>query len=289
MNTRQTKPDGLWKMTKGEFEESVTSLEREIRRLGGNPRQLFDMLRTDENFNHHIAKIMIYCGDVGFSEPTEIIIARMLLNENIFDVRDWMSFHVLFTEKQLCDAEKFPWDEEILNSPCPFTEGKRVKDTHFAFLGLEQIDEGRPLTVVEWYSNEQLQPHLMRNVWFTEQSYAKTKTLRFRWYLMLKGPVPDSLNKTFEEQKTLLPEEYVLPSTIEEFTKAILVFWKTGKFPLSEGQSVACTERTQTTSKTREFDKISCIGFQGGTLTVESWSGNALDFVGIGASRIQPS
>ena len=135
---------GLWTMTKGEFEESVASLEKAVAKEGGNPRDLFDLFRTDNEYTRRIAQAMLRKGLVGSIESR---MARMVLGRNIFDVADWISYYdAKFTKKQIRDAGKFPWGEDVLNSPCPFNKGKLVKDTHFAFLGLTAITDNAALT-----------------------------------------------------------------------------------------------------------------------------------------------
>ena len=63
MSTKRA--SGLWTMTKGEFEESVTSLEKAIVAAGGNPHDLFDLFRTDKDYTGRIAQAMMRKGLVG--------------------------------------------------------------------------------------------------------------------------------------------------------------------------------------------------------------------------------
>lgn len=95
MSTRQT--SGPWTMTKGEFEESVASLERAIARQGGNPCAVFDQLRTDDGFADRIAQAMLRDE---FDGSIETRLARVLLGSNIFDVADWTAlYNAKFTKK----------------------------------------------------------------------------------------------------------------------------------------------------------------------------------------------
>ena len=276
---------GLWTMTKGEFEESVASLEKAVAKEGGNPRDLFDLFRTDNEYTRRIAQAMLRKGLVGSIESR---MARMVLGRNIFDVADWMSYYdAKFTKKQIRDAGKFPWGEDVLNSPCPFNKGKLVKDTHFAFLGLTAIN-GSPLTVAKWL---QLHPatgqpkfYFNSNPWHEGQPHTDVATMQLRWYLMLKDIVPGSTDKTPEEQVAILPAEYEVPTTIAETTKDILVFRKTDVRP-NGSRWAACTERTVKTDKASAGD-VSCVGhFDGHGLNVDRWDGDRLDYVGLGASR----
>jgi hypothetical protein len=272
-------------MTKGEFEESVSALEKAVVKQGGNPRDLFDLFRTDGEYAGRIAQAMMRKGLVGSIESR---LARVVLGRNIFDDADWMSYYdAKFTKKQLRDAGKFPWGEDVLNGPCPFNKGKLVKDTHFAFLGLSAIN-GSPLTVAKWLelhpATGQPKFYFDTDPWHAGQPHTDVVTMQLRWYLMLKDIVPDSTSKTPEEQVAMLPPAYEVPSTIAEVTKDILVFRKTGVHP-NPSRWAACTERTVKTDKV-SAGYVLCVGcFDGYGLLVYYWLGYRSDRVGLGASR----
>ena len=283
MSTRQT--NGLWTMTKGEFEESVTALERAVVSQGGNPRDLFDLFRTDGEYAGRIAQAMMRKGLVGSIESR---LARVVLGRNIFTDADWMSYYdAKFTKKQLRDAGKFPWGEDVLNGPCPFNEGKLVRDTHFAFLGISGIN-GQPLTVAKWLelhpATGQPKFYFNANPWHAGQPHTDVATMQLRWYLMLKDIVPDSTGQTPEEHVTMLPAEYEVPTTIAETTKDFLVFRKTDVRP-NGSLWAACTERTVKIDKV-SAGYISCVGdFDENGLRVDYWYGGRVHDIGVGASR----
>ncbi|PIW95855.1 hypothetical protein COZ84_01210 [Candidatus Kuenenbacteria bacterium CG_4_8_14_3_um_filter_39_15] len=284
MSTSQ-KTSGLWTMTKGEFEESVSALEKAVVKQGGNPRDLFDLFRTDGEYACRIAQAMMRKGLVGSIESR---LARLVLGRNIFDDADWMSYYdAKFTKKQFREAGRFPWGEDILNSSCPFNSDKLVKDTHFAFLGLTAIN-GSPLTVAKWLelhpATGQPKFYFNNDPWHVGQPHTDVATMQLRWYLMLKNIIPNSTSKTPEEQVAMLPPEYEVPSTIAEVTKDILVFRKTDVRP-NPSHWAACTERTVKTDKV-SAGRVSCVGgFDGDGLYVDVWCGDRVGSVGLGASR----
>lgn len=286
MSTRQT--SGLWTMTKGEFEESVSALEKAVVKQGGNPRDLFDLFRTDNEYAGRIAEAMMRKGF--FVGSIESRLARVVLGRNIFTDADWMSYYdAKFTKKQLREAGKFPWGEDVLNSPCPFNfnKGKLVKDTHFAFLGISGLN-GQPLTVAKWLQLHPAtgQPKFYFNTdpWQVGQPHTDVATMQLRWYLLLKDIVPGSTDKTPEEQVAMLPPEYEVPTTIVETSKDILVFKKTGERP-NGSRWAACIERTVKTDKV-SAGLVSCVGrFGGYGLHVSGWDGCRNCSVGLGASR----
>ncbi|MEK7493647.1 MAG: hypothetical protein AAB630_00670 [Patescibacteria group bacterium] len=272
-------------MTKGEFEESVTALERAVVTQGGNPRDLFDLFRTDNEYASRIAEAMMRKGLVGSIESR---LAQVVLGRNIFTDADWISYYdAKFTKKQLREAGKFPWGEDVLNSPYPFNKGKLVKDTHFAFLGISGLN-GQPLTVAKLLELHPAtgQPKFYFNAdpWHVGQHHTDVATMQLRWYLLLKDIVPGSTGKTPEEQVAILPPEYEVPTTIVETSKDILVFKKTGERP-NRSRWAACTERTVKTDK-GSAGHVSCVGIFGELgLLVHYWLGYRHGSVGLGASR----
>jgi hypothetical protein len=283
--SNSSKTSGLWTMQVGEREASLKALESAIVSQGGNPRDLFDLFRTDGAYTSRIAQAMLRKGLIGSIESR---LAQVVLGRNIFTDADWMSYYdARFTKKQLRAAGKFPWGEDVLNSPCPFNKGKLVKDTHFAFLGISALN-GQPLTVAKWL---QLHPatgqpkfYFNSNPWHKDQPHTDIATMQSRWYLLLKDIVPGSTDKTPEEQVAMLPPEYEVPTTIAEVTKDIVVFRKTNERP-NPSRWAACTERTVKTDKA-STGYVSCVGlFDEYGLPVDSWSGYRYYYVGVGASR----
>jgi hypothetical protein len=279
------KVDGLWTMPKGEYEQSVADLERAIVERGGNPRELFDRLRTDKPYLASVADFMVKGGVPVF---TDVRIARLIMGNGLFGIEDWQTLYgVKFTKKQLREAGKFPWGEEVMNGPCPFNPEKQVKDTHFAFLGVTGIN-GEPLTVQKWTklhpATGQPKFYFADNPWYEGQPYTDETTLEFRWHLLLKEIVPGSTEKTPEQQAAMLPPEYEVPSTIAEVTKDILAFRKMNVI-LNGGRWAACKERTIKTGKV-DGNLVSCVGyFVGRGLNVNNWGGDDVGYVGVGASR----
>ncbi|MBI2035650.1 MAG: hypothetical protein HYT12_03125 [Candidatus Liptonbacteria bacterium] len=211
----------------------------------------------------------------------------MVLGRNIFTDADWMSYYdAKFVKKQIREAGKFPWGEDVLTSVCLLC-GKVVKDCHFGFYGIDCIN-GDPLTVAKWMELHPAtgQPKFYFNTspWHVGQPHTDVVTMRRHWYLVHKEIVPGSTDKTPEEQVAMLPPEYEVPTTIVETTKDILVFKKTGERP-NGSRWAACTERTVNTDKV-SAGFVSCVGtFDGRGLRVLNWDGRRYYSVGLGASR----
>jgi len=136
---------------------------------------------------------------------------------DLFGLLDWQTYHnIVLSPAQVTTLGPFPWSDAVLNSRCPFHNGKMVRETHFAFAGLDTI------TITELHS--------YADTWYANEQFATTVTLGLRWYLLLKDIVPDSEGKKFAEQVAMLPAEYEAPSAVAETAKDLFVKTKTGVF-----------------------------------------------------------
>jgi len=234
-----TSQEGLWSMTKGEFEDSVRRFEEAIKGRGGNPRAIFDKFRTDGDFVRQLAE---FACRGGVAEAVNHLVVRAIMGQNFFGPADWTALYgVNFSKKELRAVAQLPWGEEVLNAPCPFYPGKQVKETHFAFLGLTKF-KGQPLTIRKWQEIHPAtgQPRFYGyapECWYAKEDFATKVTARFEWRLILKDIVPDSEGKDWESQKKMLPSEYEPMSAVINVTKDILCVRKTGIWPNPERYS----------------------------------------------------
>lgn len=224
---------GLWTASFGQIVATLKALED-----NGVTLEQLAWLRADPDFAKVVAEfIRKRC--IGGSVRYNLAI-RKIMGRNFFGVEEWQIFFgVNFSEKQLQEIADFPWEENILNSPCPFNEDKKIKETHFAFLGLAAINE-KPLTILKW---KELYPEIPRPRFYmpnpTDSRFIKNALTEgfmqeaiceFRWYLMPLEIFSSSINKTFEEQSTMLIEKYEIPTGIEEVTKCILYYRKNSTY-----------------------------------------------------------
>lgn len=160
-------------------------------------------------------------------------LARDIMGKNFFGVEEWSTLYgVNFSKKQLQEVAEFPWSEDILNASCPFVKGKRIRKTHFAFLGLKTIS-GEFLTIIKWKKLHPVtdQPRFCSHApdnWYAKEKFANEPTCGFRWYLMPLEIVPNFRNKTYRKQAAMLPAEYEVPFAVEEVSKVILHCKKNG-------------------------------------------------------------
>lgn len=198
----------------------------------------------------------------------------------VWGMADWASYYGPIKKLD-------PQVENILMSPCPFHKGKLVKDTHFAFLGMPEIND-YPLTVARWLelhpSDGQPKFFFNDNPWHEGQPHTDVAVLEPCLYVVLREIVPDSTGKTPAKLVAMLPPEYEVPTTIVEVTKDVLVYRRTGKRCNGSCWAV-CSERTVQTSRV-EAGELSCVGnFDKKGIRINRWTGNPLRNVGVGAFR----
>jgi hypothetical protein len=162
-------------------------------------------------------------------------LARAIMEKNFFGAEDWAALYgVNFSETQYREIAEFPWSADVLYAPCPFYQDKRVKDTHFAFLGLDCVN-GVPLTIRKWHDlhPEDGQPrfYFAPEPWYQDWEFASKNTCDFRWYLLLQEIVPSPVGIcTSELSDMLIDAGYLPPSPIEEVTKNMLCYRKNGTY-----------------------------------------------------------
>jgi len=276
MTKKSTSRDGLWTIGFGKIGATLKTLQDH-----GVTVEHLARLRAEPDYAKRVAEFMLQGGLVGSVHQK---LARAILGKNFFGVEEWSSLYgVNFSNKQLREAAKFPWSEDVLNAPCPFHKGKNIKETHFAFLGLNGF-RGKPLTILKW---QELHPDsgqpkfcsYTSDNWYAKEKFGNEPTCGFRWYLMPLEILPDSTDKTYQEQVAMLPADYEVPHAIEEITKDILYYRKNGicLFPIRYGR---CQDVTS------DGRRVRVGGFASYGLGVFCcWDGGRSDDIGVAASR----
>ncbi len=272
---KNTTQDGLWTATFGEVGATLKSLQDH-----GVTLEHLARLRAEPEYAKRVAEYILRGGVDGSVHHK---LARALMGKNFFGIEDWATLYgANFSQKQLRQVAEFPWGEDVLASTCPLC-GKTVKDCHFAFLGLDRLN-GKPLNILklqELHPNT-AQPRFYRytpDAWYSKEKFATETTCDLRWYLLHTSIVPKSEDKTFDEQRAMLPAEYEVPSAIAEVSKDLLVFKKTGVYanPSRYGR---CTDVDSDGSRV-------CVGYfdAGGLRVNDYWDDRRDDYIGVSASR----
>jgi hypothetical protein len=185
----------------------------------------------------HILSLFI---NFGFRSPRikKLILSETLfgyqccniMGKNFFGFEEWKTLYGMrFSKRWLCEVLVSPWGEDVLNASCPFVKGKRIKETHFIFLGLTTVSS-KPLNILRFHRLHPPagQPRFYSDPdpWYIKENFAAEKTCALRWYMMPLDNIPNSTSKTYREQVAILPPEYEVPFAVEDVTKNILYYKK---------------------------------------------------------------
>lgn len=204
--------------------------------------------------------------------------AKIALGTNYFGPNEWAQY--LFTNLSAsCRAKLsfFPWNDAVLDGPCPFTPGKKVRDTHVAFAGLPSFGghgcEVREMSI--WGMEDLLLQVEMKfpvifpvfvspSHWYDKLSFYR-QTLAMRWYLIFVGRMPDYLEgETYDGQVGALPEEYEVPLVVEQTAAYVLMTLRGGLLQLFYEGGVICSDPAD------ETGSHACIDFRGGHIDFSS-------------------
>ncbi|KKS27489.1 MAG: hypothetical protein UX24_C0009G0005 [Candidatus Giovannonibacteria bacterium GW2011_GWB1_45_9b] len=249
--------------------------------LGNRGGEIIVRIDDDQDFRKHIAGFMLRGGIDGSVQHK---LARARMGQNFFGVEEYATLYgVNFSKKQLREVSGFPWGKDILDAPCPFNKGKTVRETHFAYLGVDKLN-GSPLTIMKFQElhPESGQPKFRNyapDSWYHQQVFATDKTMKLRWYLLLKNIVPNSTLTSWNDQKAMLPAEYEIPTAVEETAKDLFVQRKTGIYP-----NLKVYARVDDTSSNGH--RVNVGDCYHGSVGVYFWGDYGDDSVGLGASRL---
>lgn len=158
---------------------------------------------------------------------------RTMGRNNFFGPEQW---RLVFGEKfQLLSIPKIPWTHGELKNP-------GINQKHFLFLGLECLD-GKPLNLLMWQSvfiatDRGDHPKFYRNKYLINR--LAQGICANRWYLMPVGVVKGSVGLTYNEQVSLLPDEYEVPSMIELVTANILFYLLNSRYLDDDYWAITC-------------------------------------------------
>lgn len=209
------------------FHDGMTTLDlKRLRRDGDLIGRVIEVLHT------HPEKDYLY-----FDLVEEIMSWR-----NFFGPEEWRNFGRRISEEEMVGSIFFPWGEQILESPCPFFPGKRIKQTHFASLEIFSF-KGEWLDSIRW---QNIFPEFFsRTDALNFADFFEPKTTRepeIRWTLTLRFPVPESENKTLAEQIKMLPPEYEITPVSTQMMNLFLCLQKdlNSPFPPSYFKIARC-------------------------------------------------
>jgi hypothetical protein len=131
--------------------------------------------------------------------------------------------------------------DEILNSPCPFWEGKRVKDTHLLVLVPATVD-GQRFTLdllrdlIKSPQRGDKKTEYRRYGGYVKEELGVQSPCSSYWVLMTRDVLPGSRGKTYDAQKALVAAHasrlglpYEMPDALSAATAILLHHARTGE------------------------------------------------------------
>ncbi len=168
--------------------------------------------------------------------PLHLRDAEEILGENFLGPLQYIEYFDVRLDA-IKDVPDFPWGEDVLLSPCPFWPGRLVKDTHFAFLGLDSIGprEEYRLTLGKWIELIETAPgpSPLNSLSFDFSAFPPDPSplewpdvCESRWFLATTASVPRSESLDYFKQLDMLPVGYEIPTAMQEITKLILMHYR---------------------------------------------------------------
>ena len=182
--------------------------------------------------------------------------------------------------------------KEIMDSPCPFWEGKQVKDTHLLALIPSRV-AGKPLTLD--YLGELIKSpkgggHKTQYDFYSSrvrEAIGNQSPGRSYWVLMTRDVLEGSRNKRYEEQCTLVSGHanrtglaYEVPGALEAAVVMLLHHARSGERLYSDNPFTY----TRCQEKVQNFQLV-VGGFSSGGLNVNFSSFDSHNFVGVAGLR----
>lgn len=211
---------------------TIEALER-----AGLPLETFNLFRSDRKFAE---KIVRYANNLLLD--SEIIDQQILSvlsvfgNDNYFGPADWLRFYgIKIKNFELpISIENIENLSEILNANCPFTNHKRVKETHYLFYLPSHLNTEQ-LSINKWrklyqYENRVIfnKPNGTTEIDYQKLDFSQTGTNQ-GWHLMYKGVPPVLVNKNKLAQTRILDETgYQVPEAKEVVSMLLLIQEKNG-------------------------------------------------------------
>lgn len=188
---------------------------------------------------------------------------------------------------------------QILKNPCPFWSGRRVEETHLLVL-IPNVVNKKPFTLNILEKLIQKPKTGNKTQYRYYSNYVKKelgkKSESSHWILMTRDVIPDSRNKTYDDQKALVASHakksgiaYELPMALEATTAILMHYVETGKALYTDHQ--LGSQLTYTICQEKVYNNqwpVAIGGFSSGGLSVDydnyHW-GSAYDF-GVGCCRL---
>ena len=212
---------GLWKATFGEISQTLRVLEN----WGIAPQDL-KRLRRDPAFAERLTTFWKASGELGDSIPDtpSQAKARSIMRKNFLGLKEVQrGYGVAYTNVDRLLLAEVPYKEETLEAH---------KKTHVLFAGSAlSVRDISTIAFDVFYESD-----------LDEDAGVSKKRVGIHWYLLRKQPVPNSYNKSPDEQLALLTKGEEVPFTCEE-TYMVILYWLTHRVRLLKKVYARCKDK----------------------------------------------
>ena len=211
----------VWEVPAGKFNAGATKLWNS---LGESGQNVITQLDGDPDYCRRVAEFMRSGGMI--PSLHQELACEIMGKENVWLPIDWCRYYGYpLTEKEFQQTVEIPFSPEVL---------EQAKDDYFLLYAMPIMPNGEGSLTVRmlWSLLEVKDDKSFAHVgpWIDSQSFdGIVKDTLSGWHLVRKEIIPDSVNKSYSEQASLLDENLQVPSPIQEAMKSILVYIKTGK------------------------------------------------------------
>lgn len=218
----------------------------------------------DSPDNDLAVKLVRLIENGGFESTTSQKRAREIMDRNCFGIEEAIKhLGVNPSRSQLAALAEVPWSEEVLTA---------CKDTHVLIAVFT-------LSILEVRGKVKDKASLFYGQdWFNKEAFASDRG-EASWQLVRKTPVPNSTNKTWDQQQTLLTESETTPSA-RVMVYTIIGHYMATRERLFECIYVRCSDVDSDDNRVR----VGYFGSRG--LCVDSDSDDArIDILGVSSAR----
>jgi hypothetical protein len=190
-----------------------------------------DLRTVTEKLQNAEAKIRTLEKRVLFLEVAEA--SRRVYEEKLREIGDGYGFGPENWKKYFGDVGVAPplpaGIEAILEGPCPFHKGRKVKDTHLLALVPATVN-GEPLNFIllEKLMKAPNGGHAFPHDFCMERQTAGLQVqVTSQWTLITRNIIPGTNGKTYSEKMSLLGEQHKVPKLIEVATVVFMHYVRT--------------------------------------------------------------
>ncbi|MGC3971621.1 MAG: hypothetical protein QM775_31035 [Pirellulales bacterium] len=191
--------------------------------------------------------------------------ARAIMGKDFLGLQEvHAGFGITYTAEQRWQLTTIPFTEATL---------RERKNTHVLVAGAPlSVNEIRKLAA-DYFDNSS---------WYNQEPFANHRKASVRWHLLRKEPVPDSCNRTYDDQVSLLQNEEVPYAC--EVSYMVILYWLIHRWRLLPNVYVRCRDEDS------DSDHVDVGHFcSDGFIVGNYWNDRCNSCIGLASSVLLPN